>query len=147
MILFLSASVVTAGDKGIITIIVENKALQPRIVQVRDLVAHSKPSWICEEAKRTIEKCRILEATTNKKKTNYKISESDCAKAEVTLETKKCLYPDLIFDQKLNASEKVELQIRTNFIGYGEIAVRSEDNTLDWTMKSNLKDGDIVGHQ
>lgn len=149
MIFFIPTYIVKAGDKGMITIVVENKALQPRIVQVRDLAAYSKPAWKCEEAKMTLEQCRRVETTANKNnlKTTYNLSESDCAKAEIILQTMKCLYPDLILDQKLDGSEKIEIRIHTDYMGFGEIAVRSVDNTLYWTVKHNLKDGDIVGHQ
>jgi hypothetical protein len=144
-LVLLSGVAIADDNSGIITIYVQNMALSPNHVQVRDNVCRWVIPKECDFAEVIVQNCtrdRKKEGTPNEKREFVK----DCDEAKSTLKSAKCI-ESLIYDGLLKSKEKVRLSICEKGYGWGEISVRAVNNTSIWTRKFWVRDGDIVDHQ
>jgi len=127
-----------------ITIYVENKSPFPNRVQVQDANLLIELPEDCRIANKVAKLCagdprRELRPPPREKMT--------CALALALMEEPRCAFKDLIFDDWIDGGMKVRLTIYTNIDDFGTVRVRALNNTVSWTTKPGLRDGDTVGHQ
>jgi len=146
ILMLLAAATAKAAEveyRKTITIFVENKSPFPNRVQVQDANLLVELAEDCRIAKKVARLC----GGDPGKALRPQRETMNCAVALALLDEPRCAFKDLIFDDWLDGGMKVKLTIHTDKDDYGRVKIRALNNTVIWTIKPGLHDGDTVGHQ
>ena len=135
LIVSVSASFAEEEKSGYIQITVVNKAIFPKLIQIKDEVCKLSISHECEEARIELKR----------KECRNKRYAKECKEARAYLESSSCV-AGLIYEGMVDSGQEIQLSTCKSPAEYGTISIRDINRATLWKNYRLISDGDTVGY-